>query len=175
MELVADGVESISGYKPDSDTVAAFLKRHVQPNMLPSTFTPGPTPRPAVSLPSPALAIKMAGPEIGFMLGARLHPARNACDVLIAVFEALQKRDPTFHERFASLPKHGRTRRYLARKPDELYPGRPDLAAGHSRQLSSGSWISTNHSKDTIDKIIRMASDVAGLSYGEDLQTNLGG
>lgn len=64
------------------------------------------------------------------------HPAGNAIDTMRQVLEALSKHDPTFAERFAALPKHGRTRCYLAMDPNELYPGRPDLVRDSSIELS---------------------------------------
>lgn len=95
-------------------------------------------------------------------------------EVLEGVFEALAKRDATVLERFASLPRHGRTRRYLAKNSSDLYPGRPDLVRDYSMQLTSGWWLSTNHSRATIERIIEMACDVAHLKYGKDLHANLG-
>ena len=72
------------------------------------------------------------------------------------------------------LPKHGRSRPYLALDPSDLYPGRDDLVREYSQKLSNGWWMSTNHSKATIERIIEMACDVAGIHYGSDLTTRLG-
>jgi predicted type IV restriction endonuclease len=107
-------------------------------------------------------------------LSGQRYPARNARDVLVSVFETLSQRDGTFLERFAALPKHGRTRRYLARSPEELYPGRPDLSHEHSAQLSSGWWLGTNVSRAQIERIIEMACEVARVKYGRELSVNLG-
>ena len=173
LELLADRVESLCGYKPDPDTVAAFLKDYVARPAPPKP--PSPPPRPAALALRPVPQRPDSQPSaIGFILDGRHYPARNACDVLMNVLEVLAKRDPSFPERFASLPKHGRTRRYLARNPDDLYPGRPDLARDHSKQLSSGWWIGTNHSRTTIGRIIEMACNVGHLRYGQDLTVELG-
>lgn len=107
-------------------------------------------------------------------MNGRFFQARSAREVLEGVFEELAKRDISILERFAALPKHGRTRRYLARNSEDLYPGRPDLVRDHSMRLSSGWWLSTNHSRATIKRIIEMACDVADLKYGRDLQANVG-
>jgi len=174
LELVADRVESLCGYKPDPDTVASFLKANVTlaapPLPVPTTHSP-----PGVHTPAPVSPRKSQHEKaIGFILDGKHHPARNACDVLVNVLELLTARDPSFPERFASLPKHGRTRRYVARNPDDLYPGRPDLVRDHSKQLSSGWWVSTNHSRATIGRVIEMACDVAHLRHGRDLRAELG-
>ncbi|MBI4827799.1 MAG: hypothetical protein HY804_03145 [Nitrospinae bacterium] len=108
------------------------------------------------------------------MFEGKEHSARNAKDVMVQVFELLAKRDTTFLDRFAALPKHGRKRRYLARNSDELYPGRPDLVSEYSLQLSSGYWLGTNYSRKNISDIIEMAGKVTGLQFGGDLQINLG-
>lgn len=174
LELIADQVESLCGFKPDPDTVAKFLKDHialrapgVQP---PQTPPPRPAPRP---LPPRGGTVLSPGP-VGFTLQGQYFPARNAREVLIRVFETLSSRDGTFLERFAALPTHGRRRRYLAQNPEDLYPGRPDLARDHSAKLSSGWWLGTNVSRAAITRIIEMACDVANLRFARDLQISLG-
>ena len=187
LEIVADRVENLCGFKPDPDTVAKFMKtmsfgvsapaarpqpapqrpprEPVQPEpVAPRPISPAPQPRHAGGVPQ----------QLGFSLDGRTRPGRNACDVMLQVLEALTVRDATFPERFAALPKHGRTRRYIARNQEELYPGRPDLCREHATRLQSGWWVSTNHSKATIGRIIEMACDVAGIRYNSDLTVNLG-
>lgn len=170
LELVADRVESLCGYKPDPDTVARFLKESV------SLRSPGSAPQPTRPPAPQPPAAPVANPpgSVGFIFNGQLYPARNARDVLVSVFETLSQRDGTFLERFAALPKHGRTRRYLARTPEELYPGRPDLSHEHSTQLSSGWWLGTNVSRAQIERIIEMACEVARVKYGHELSVNLG-
>ena len=182
LELVADRVESLCGYKPDPDTVARFLKEHVtlkpplQPTPLSSSRPPSRSSALALATipPSPRGGMGPKPASIGFILEGRHYAAGSARAVLEGVLEVLAKRDPAILERFAALPKHGRTRRYLARDPDDLYPGRPDLVRDHSIQLTSGWWLSTNHSRATIERIIEMVCDVAHLKYGGDLQVNVG-
>jgi hypothetical protein len=189
LEIVADRVENLCGFKPDPDTVAKWLKqrlgRAAPRNEAGKTAAPpAPPEKPArapVTAPSTSAPIDRAPREaaahslpIGFDLDGRHHSSRNACDVMVQVFEALTLKDASFPERFAGLPKHGRTRRYLASTADELYPGRPDLCREHSIKLKSGWWVSTNHSRATIRRIIEMACDVVGLRLGSDLTVNLG-
>jgi predicted type IV restriction endonuclease len=173
LEIVADRVESLCGYKPDPDTVAGFLKESISLRLSPGAPTP-----PQIRPPTPP--VQPAGTaqpptSIGFILNGDHHAARNARDVLVSVFEELARRDASFLERFAALPKHGRTRRFLARTPDELYPGRPDLARDNSAQLDSGWWLGTNVSRAAITRIIKMACEVASVRFGPELSINLGG
>lgn len=161
LELVADRVESLCGFKPDPDTVARFLKDHIF-----SRTPSAPTQPPRPTVPPPTTAAPAGSPvgAVGYVINGQRYPAKNARDVLVSVFEALSQRDATFLERFAALPKHGRTRRYLARSPEELYPGRPDLSREHSTQLSSGWWLGTNVSRAAIERIIEMACEVRSKS-----------
>lgn len=170
LELVADRVESLCGFKPDPDTVARFLKDHIF-SRTPSAATQ--PPRPTVPPPTPAAPVGSPVGAIGYVINGQRYQAKNARDVLVSVFEALSQRDATFLERFAALPKHGRKRRYLARSSEELFPGRPDLCE-HSRQLSSGWWLGTNVSRAAIERIIKMACEVARINYGRELSINLG-
>lgn len=195
LEIVADRVESLCGFKPGPDMVAAFLKDSVagraaqpiapartpiQPIQRPAPVPAQEAARPvepiATQTPRTAVPQRTAAPhgQTGFSFEGQFYPARNAIDTLRQVFDLFIKRDPTFGERFAGLPKHGRTRRYLARDANDLYRDRPDLVRDCSIKLDSGWWMSTNHSKQTIGQIIAMACDVANVAHGRDLVDSLG-
>jgi hypothetical protein len=178
LELIADKVESLCGFKPDIDTVARFLKDNVALRGVTEASAQGPRSAP----PPPAAPVTSIAPRrhpeapsetrasaVGYTLDGRFVPCRNGREVLVGVFEALAKRDPTFLDRFAARPKHGRTRRYLARSPDDLYPGRPDLAREHYAQLQSGWYVGTNVSHAAIGRIIEMACEVARIRFGKEL------
>lgn len=185
LEIIADKVESLCGFKPEIDTVAKFLRKNVSlriaANISPSIVAParGASASASVSPAQSYLPIKYpdgsAAPStIGFTLHGRFVPCRNGKDVLVKVFEALTSLDHTFLDSFAARPKHGRTRRYLAHSPDALYPGRPDLAQEYSYQLTSGWYVGTNVSHAAIERIIEMACEVAHVPFGKDLLLNAG-
>lgn len=176
LELVADKVESLCGFKPDLDTVARFLK---EATSVRATSGPAPQARSAYATPQvrtqpQAVPTPKVPSGVGFSLNGQFNSARNARDVLVSVFETLASRDASFLERFASLPKHGRTRRYVARTPAELYPGRSDLAREFTAKLSSGWYLGTNVSRAQIDRIVEMGCNVAGLRFGQELILHLG-
>lgn len=160
------------GYKPDPDTVAHFLKNHVLRGTQVSIPSPPPTlpkaPTVAPTAPTPL--------TIGFSLAGQWHAAQNAREVLISVFRKFAERDSTFLDRFAALPRHGTKGRYLARSPEAIYPGRPDLAQDpyHTNNFLPGWWLLVHWSKKGIEKLIKMACEVARVSYGTDLIINLG-
>ncbi len=197
IEVVAECVEGLCGHKPALDTVARFL-RTLQPRLgplPPAAHTPaaptppmapkdqGPPKEPTVKSPRkvaptptpPTVSEKVtegtpAG--VGFALFGEFVACRNGRAVLIQVIEALAERDSSFIERFVARPRHGRTRRYIARDRNELFPGRPDLAK-ESHQLRSGHWLGLNVSRQSIESIIKLACEVAGIGYGTDLKIKL--
>lgn len=174
LELLADRVESVCGYKPDPDTVARFFAESIQLRVASST---APFPKPAAHAP-PVVSPERNAPgtpsATGFTLQGQFSPCRNARDVLVSVIEAFAGRDPSFLERFVALPRHGRTRRYIANDRNELYPGRPDLVQEYSHQLRSGYWLGINISRKQVERIVSTACEIAGLRYGSDLRINLG-
>lgn len=191
LEVIADKVESLCGFKPDPNSVAKFLQenvalkaserptpRPVPPRPLPPRGDPVVAPGPLSPTRDPSRQVPSGEPDsrtvpVGFTLQGQRFPARNAREVLKEVFEALSARDGEFLERFAALPQHGRRRRYLAQNKEDLYPGRPDLARDYSVKLTSGWWIGTDYDSAEITKIIERACNVANLRFGQDLQIML--
>lgn len=180
VELLADKVESLCGYRPDVDTVSNYLTTIAGDNRSDTVAEdaaihrtpPKSSPRPRRS---PTTVINRAkAKSFGFELLGQSHAASSAIEVLINLFEELTKYDPSFPQRFSALPKHGRTRRYLAGTREELYPERPDLAEEYSHQLASGWWIGTNYSKRSINKMAQMACEVAELRFGKEVKISLG-
>jgi hypothetical protein len=181
IELLGEKVESLCGYRPDTRTVVEFLKGVRFGPLAPAFQDLGKvnsdpitaTARLSNRMPSPA-AVSL-GP--GFVLNGTPYRARSAADVLIQVFQQLAKRDATFLERFAYEMRDRKSRRYLARSAEELYLSSPHLAhmPSHCRELfpNSGWWIDTHLSRDSIERVIRRASDVAGLKFGKDLVVTL--
>ena len=95
-------------------------------------------------------------------------PRKNPTDAMVIVFKELERREPGFCQRFYNNPRnHGRTRRIIAQDARKLYD-HAHLAKYHER-IDSNWVISTNYNKQTIEKIIRIAVDVAGLEFGRDV------
>ena len=108
---------------------------------------------------------------VGFKLDGDFYPTKNGVDTLRLVFEELSLRDQTFQGRFVN-QEHGKTRRYLSADRNQLYE-RLDLCEIYSIQLRSEWWMSTNHSIGTIETIIQLACNVAGVKYGVHLVPQL--
>lgn len=181
VEILADKVADLCGYKPDSETCAAFLSS-IAKNTSPIVADRRPNSTPSRPMPSqsdsngqpptPSSRTRSKG-QTWFILHGHQYACRNATDVMVSVFERLAENDSTFSERFAAR-KHGRSRRYLARDKYELYPGKPKLCEDESQQLTCGWFVSTNWNTSSKSKIIKLACEVAGLEFGRDLIINLG-
>ena len=182
LELVADRVESLCGYKPNLDMVAHFLKKRGKvPEIAPSTnqllkpptYPPHPT-RPRNSVGT--------GPvTIGFIFKGKEHSARNGKDVMVKIFELLAKRDATFLDRLdvvfhnQKLKNKKKTRRALAKNLEDLYDNKDmEWKTKYSERLSTGHWVGTNYGIREIEGFIQTACEVASLDYGKDLIVNLG-
>ena len=198
LEVVAECVEDLCGYRPVPDTVARFLRETVQPGWgplppparLPVSSPPPTTPKdqelpeepPATlpqkvaPIPSPPIALEKP-PEgvsagFSFILLGKFVPCRNGRDVLIKAIEALAERDSSFIEKFVARPRHGHTNRYIAQDRNEIYPKSPHLVK-YAYRLRSGYWLKANPSYQQVGSIIKLACEVAGIGYGTDLKIKL--
>ena len=172
-EFLADKVEDICGYKPDVDSCSQFIRSITGSRPLPPVVAPagGSAGGKALALSGPRPGTGLRG--IGFALFGQFHPCGAAREVMIRVLQEFDRRDGTFLERFVSR-KHGRKRRYVATDRQDLYPGRPDLAEVHYAELKPGWYVGTNYSRQVIETTIRLACDVASVSFGSDIQVDLG-
>lgn len=75
---------------------------------------------------------------------------------------------PDFLENFAE--ERGRARRFVARKPADLYLATPSLAKKHAAPLKDGWYFDTNLSTDQVARRVRVAARICGLRYGSDLR-----
>ena len=87
--------------------------------------------------------------------------------VVIEVLTSLSTKDPKFLDRFAGV-KHGKKRRYVARRREDLYPDRPDLSK-YAERLSDEYWIGTNFANREKRRMLEVACEVAGIQFGKDL------
>ncbi len=186
INLMADKVESLCGYKPDADTVIAFLRRSAQTS-APSQqiavnkqaavpIQPIVAQRAAVSPTQTAPAPQMRTPPTeagyGFIIKGQRYPARNVRDVFVKVMQHLADRNPRFLEDFAAQPQ-GNKRRYLARSREALYPDSAHLR-GESVEIRPGWWLGVNVGRNQVERIVDMACGVAGLRYGTDVRLFFG-
>ena len=110
----------------------------------------------------------------GYELRGRRVGCDTAKEVMIGVLRELAQEDAQFPARLAGIANaRGRTRRYIAQRPEDLYPERPDLT--HESAAFWGGWyVITNISNAEKGKLLEDACEAAGLKWGRDLVVNLG-
>ena len=93
----------------------------------------------------------------------------SAKEAMVFILGELAKADSTFLHRCSQHPVfRGRTRRHVAQRATDLYPGRPDLIKNH--EVLPGGWVvGTNLNNKTKMRIIQGAAEVAGISFGRDV------
>ena len=162
VDILANAVESKAGVRPDDDDVAEFLVGlGSQRLQTPSPEVPQRTNvQPSTGRSSRSGKLEMFG---------KTHSYHNAKDAMVVVLSELAKRDSSFLERCSQHPDaQGRKRRYIARTAEELYPDRPDLR--DCRESLPGGWLVATNINNVLKKtIIRLATEVAGLSFGKDV------
>lgn len=170
VEMLMGAVESKAGVRPDADDVAEFLVGLGKPVIVEMQ-------RPPVTLEAAAAPSRSTGPRQGsetsrsgrLVLKGKSYPYHNAKDAMVIVLRELAHADPAFLERCSQHPDaQGRKRRYIARTPEELYPDREDLRDMHE-QLPDGWLVATNLNNVLKKTIIRLAAEVAGLTFGKDV------
>ncbi|HEX8297678.1 MAG TPA: type I restriction endonuclease [Rubricoccaceae bacterium] len=179
-DLLAAEVESACGFQPDTTDVAAFLASlHPKDRSLPA-----PQNKATSQINVPAIEQAESKPLFtpsdsglsrrGFTLNGQFYPGEKGREVLAGVFKALQERDPSFFDRFISLPSHGRVRRYLSHSPEELYPGHPEIITGNVTEVGPSVFLGTHYSYRSMFSIVTLAAEVAGVELGKDLIVNFG-
>ncbi|MDX2194213.1 MAG: hypothetical protein NW201_12725 [Gemmatimonadales bacterium] len=164
LELLAEKVEDLCGYRPDKDVCSAFLTSLSAPSATVGGGVVARQPAGNLSPVSTGTGPQLAGAGFSWN-GARVR-AGSAREVLQELLLAFHRHDATFLERFAAR-KHGRKRRFVSRDRAELYPGRPDLARDFAVELVAGWWLGTNYSRKSIQEIIDLACEVANVRVAE--------
>lgn len=176
LELFAEKVEDICGYKPELEVCGEFIEREIISQrmlILPESSNSATTRKSVTSSPNyGASKLTERSGVFDFDFQDRRISATSACQAMIKLFQLLSQEDATFLERFASR-KHGKKRRYLAKDKLDLYPGRTDLAASHSVEIVPGWWMGTNYSRPNIQDIINLALEVAGPELRSSIRVNV--
>jgi hypothetical protein len=109
----------------------------------------------------------------GYRLFGQDFPARNGTETLISAFRQLAELEPRFPERFAQAASRlRRTRAYVGRSPEAVYPGKPELWAA-TVEFAPGWYLGTNENNATKVKMLRVACRILGLRFGADLRIGL--
>jgi hypothetical protein len=171
VELLAGAVEVKTGVRPDNNDVADFLAALGKPMIVQGARSsiPERASSPVIhgsARPSTAEETTRSG---NLLLKGRTYSYTSAKDAMVIVLRELAKDDPLFLERCSRHPDaQGRKRRYIARTPEELYPDREDLR-DFRESLPGGWFVATNLNNVLKKAIVRLASEVAGLTFDKDV------
>jgi len=175
LDLLAEKVEDLCGYKPDLDVCSQFLETQIQNSKHFDKYEPERKPSIKQTKPFTPATVTIRTRTVdnfNFAFKGKEFPARSAREVMTNLFKLLAQEDIGFLDRFASR-KHGKKRRYLARDKRDLYPGRPDLTEQHSVEVVEGWWLGTNYSRRNIQDIIHLALEVAGPQFRNVVKANV--
>jgi len=179
LDLLAEKVEDLCGYKPDIDICGNFLGSilaqkppSVFSHLEQSKYQTESTLRGKREDTTFRKSRTRTVDNFVFSFKGEKYQAGSAPEVVTKIFQLLAKEDGAFLERFEAR-KHGKKRRYLARKRNELYPGRPDLSQEHSIEIADGWWMGTNYSRRNLQKMINLAREVAGSALGSQINAKV--
>ncbi len=169
VDLVASAVESKTGVRPDNDEVAEFLAGLGKPIFVETVRRNVPQPEHIPTRPTIATTNRESSRSGQLVILGKSHAYHNAKDAMVIILRELAQNDPSFLERCSQHPDaQGRKRRYIARSPEELYPEREDLR--EMRETLPGGWFVATNLNNVLKKtIIKLATDVAGLTFGKDV------
>lgn len=180
IELIAEKVESICGYKPAPDTVAKFLAGSSQALPLVTLTkiqaTPFPPQRSSQAVPDES--IRGTSRSMALVFHGKVYSASTGREVLLKCLQLMAEYDPNFLERFSARTASQKKRRVIARSKLDLFPSSPHLAEipSNSRELTPGSgwWVDLHMSRPSMERVIQTACEVAGLKFGTDVKVNMG-
>jgi len=163
VDMLASSVESKTGVRPEDDDVAEFLARLGQV-AAPEAVQANGFHAPGTVIFPPVRPDSLRRGTL--VLCGKSYPYVNAKDAMVTVLRELAQHDPSFLERRSQHPDaQGRKRRYIAHTSEELYPDRDDLR--DMRESRPGGWLVATNLNNVLKKtIIRIAAEVAGLSFG---------
>lgn len=172
VELLSEQAEKISGHKPASAEVVAFLRRLAElapglGNSVPGKPTPS---QPSPTSPPPSAPPSPVGGKITYSVFGEHRTAATANAAFLEVLAAVARRSPEKLEAMAAAAR-GRSRNHIARSAEEIYPKRPDLARAY--EFTPGWLVGLNIANREKVRIIREVCRVASIRFGTDVRLDL--
>lgn len=170
-ELLSNAVESKIGIRPNESDILGFLSKleYLETKEFQAVVLP--VDNRVVAPTRRTLLTQNSNPSRQGMMHFRgkSYPYENAKEAMVFVLKELAVADDSFLERCSQHPNaQGRKRRYIARNVEELYPDRPDLR-DCCEKIDENWLVGTNINNDKKKALLRMAAEVAGLTYGKDI------
>lgn len=167
LDLLIDTVEGLCGFRPERKSCQQFLNNYSS-NSINQKLP--------IDTQLKTKKIRYSDQQIGFRYNSQFFPENSARKVMINIFKLLQKRDPTFLNRFSQSLPNGNRRKIISKNKMELYPNRPDFYNDSSMvsEFMPNWFIGLNYSKKSIEQKIIQAIDFAGLRKNKDIDFFLG-
>jgi predicted type IV restriction endonuclease len=173
VDLLSEKVESLCGYSPEQDEVIAFLKQNVHVTDQNASYE-----QKEKSLQKKNRNTRKQTSQrtivstniIGFILKGKKHETNGARDFCIKGLTEISRISDDFFSRYASYPRHGKKRRFVADNKYDLYPGRKDLAEKASYEIKHGWWVGINIGQQQAVKIVLLGCEIAKLKIGKDFK-----
>jgi hypothetical protein len=97
-------------------------------------------------------------------------PTRFAKETFVGPLRQFAELETKFPARFQETARGiGRSRRYVGRTPQEVYPLKPGVWK-HTEPFARGWLVGTNESDAKKRELLKLACQVMGLRFGRDLQ-----
>ena len=120
--------------------------------------------------PVPATSPATLAPRSGYRLFGQDFQTRCAKETFVALLRHFAELEPAFPARFQQAARGiGRSRRYVGRTPQEVYPMKPGLWK-HTEPYAPGWLVGTNESDAKKLELLKLAFQVMGLRFGRDVQ-----
>jgi predicted type IV restriction endonuclease len=169
IDLLSDKVESICGFRPNKIDCIDFLENHY-------SYTKKIETKPKVITRKERIETKSSFPsQIYFSINGEKQYCSYMRDVYINILKYLGQRDSNFLTSFERIA-HGKKRKYIAQTKEELYPGRPDFYNSPEKysEFLPGWWVGLNMSGQSMERVIQMALEHAGIRKGSEIDYSLG-
>jgi len=119
--------------------------------------------------PRPKRSVDVLSRSCGYTLFDQPFSEPNAKEAMISVLRHFAEFEREFPQRFQQAVRGlGRSRRYVGRNPQEIYPFKSKLWK-ETAEFAPGWYIGTNENNETKRKLLRCACEVIGVSYGVDV------
>lgn len=123
-----------------------------------------------VPAPVPATLPATRPLQSGYRLFGQDFPTRFAKDTFVGLLRHFAELEPTFPARYQQAARGiGRSRHYVGRTPQEVYPMKPGLWK-HTEFFAPGWLVGTNESDVKKRELLKLACQVMGLRFGRDVQ-----
>ena len=174
IEIIQDKAEALCGFRPSAETTANYLQALSGETGKPVPRTRGP--RPTVELTVGSSAPPLAGKKPARMLSleytvfGQKRTAASASAALVDVLRTIVAKDPAKIGKLSDRVTT-RTRRHVARTPEEIYPSRPHSA--RAEEISPGWLVGLNIDNRDKQMIIQEACYVYGVRVPDELDLTL--